>query len=275
LFTFLLGACGEEEKKQIRIKGDDVGHFIFENFLQQYNAASPAVNFTFSGGGSQTALHSLLDTTTKIVFSLKKLNNEDRALLKTQNIYPVEIPLVKIPIIVIGNQAIPLNQLSYNQVKRIFSGFHRYWWQLLPKSQRKDQPGAGVIDYCSLDSRNGEHFFFHTQLNLVDYNIDTRYFNHNLALLEYVARNKTAVGYISLPFFTDSERIKVLFTDEQTEATGYLIMDQSLEANETIQGFLYQLKTYLYQNQILLLQKGIKMLGMGEDNPSAEKEDQK
>jgi len=260
-FSLFIGACGSEDQQVIRIKGDDVGFFIFEDFFQSYNNQVPDVTFEFQGGGSQTGLNAMLDDTVQMVFTLKELNNEDLILLRNKNIYATKIELVKIPQIIIVNYQLPFNDLTFPQVKGIFTGFNqfRFWWSLA-KTNRQDFMQLGAVELCTLDLRNGEASFFKEALGITDFPLDIKYFNHNYALIDYIAKNKSAIGTISMPFFTRADEVKIIYAGENLEATGYLLLDKKLEQNAHIQSMLYNLKKNLFQNKLFLRQKGIKII---------------
>jgi ABC-type phosphate transport system substrate-binding protein len=260
-FLIVIGACSSNQKKIYIIRGDDVGSYVFRDFLDEYNKTHKQVEFIYNGAGSQTAVNTFLDNTSPLFFSLKKFNNEDLILFKSKNIYINTIPLVKVPLVVVVNADLPVDDIDLKQVKNIFSGYFRYWWQVFKKN-KAIYNNYGPIEFCSLDRRNGEYYFFKEVLNLSDFFLDTKYFKHNSALIDFVEQNNSAIGYVSLPFYDKGEKVKIIYSKEDIEATGFLVINNELENNPDIKDFVYQLKSFLYneKNQLNLLQKGIKVI---------------
>lgn len=264
VFLFFLFGCQGQQEALFKIKGDDVGYFVLKDFINQFNEKEKDFKLSFAGGGSQTAINALLDGTVDIVFSVKELNNEDLTLLKTKKIYPAIIPIVQLPFIVIAHQTLPFDALDLNQIKNIYTGQLKYWWQLQPKKDVIKNRGLGSIDLCTVDARNGEHYFMRRKLRTRNFSYDIRSFFHSMALIDYIAENPTSIGYIALPFYSKADNIKVVYNNPEFLATGYLIFNRDLEANSSIQNFLSELQSYLYKNQFPLLQKGIRILNQNE-----------
>lgn len=263
LFSVLyLGACSSKKKIEIKVKGDDVGAFVFDDFFQNYNQRSQKYHFTYLRGGAQTGLFALADKTAQMVFSLKKLNNEDIIRLKSAKIYPYKEAILRVPIVVISGSGIPLEKISEKQLKPVFSGDYKYWWKLREWKNRRELIPFGAIEVCAPDRRNGEFYFFRDKINIVDFSLDARIFNHNKAVLDYVSKNPSAIGFLSLPFFKQNKNVQVLYSSPDMEATGYLIMSRDLLKEQEIIDFLGSLRVYLNaaNRKSVLLQNGIRVI---------------
>lgn len=262
-FLFLIfNGCSGNQELQFLIKGDDIGYLLFGDFINEFNASHKNSEFSFVGGGSQLAINAMVDGTCKIVFTLKKLNNEDLALLKAKNIYSYEVPLVTVPVLVIGNSSLPIDKVTLKDISQIYSGLSRYWWQLAKNpAEKKALSLLDGIDLCALDQRNGENFFVREKLNLGDFTLDTKYFGHSKALIQYVAQNQGAIGFLSVPFYNENlDKLKILYFEPNFETTGYLFFNKSLSDSPSVKQFIEELKIFLKKRSALLLQKGIRLI---------------
>ncbi|HCL55386.1 MAG TPA: hypothetical protein DHW82_00015 [Spirochaetia bacterium] len=259
--AFFLFSCSKNQEKYHFIKGDDLGFFIFDDFIKEFNDQSKIVKYQFTGGGAQTGLFSLMDETVDVVFSLKELNNEDLALLKSKKINLEIIPIIRVPIIFISHKTLPIANVNQKQMKAIASGYTKYWWQMGTRKERNILAEFGEIEFASLDSRNGEYHFVRKWLNLNDFDLDSHYSKHNSEIQDYVSQNISSIGYLALPFYNKTEDTKIIFSDQSLESTGYLMINKnSFKQSGEKEKFIISFKNYLSSNSLNLLQKGIKVI---------------
>jgi len=260
IFLFFIIGCNNNEEKKIIIKGDGLGEIIFNDFL---STVWQGEFVEFKGGGAQSALFSLIDKTVDIVFSFKELSNEDYLLLNSKKIYVKVIPIIKVPLVFIVNIKNPTEQLSLIDLKNIFSGYYKYWWQLGDKKTRaliRNNPVFGSIEYCSLDKRNGEYYSVRSELGIADFYLDVKFFPHSKAIQDYVKNSENAIGYVPIPFFSSDYNTSIKIVNQDIEVKGYLIVKESLYQTNFFYNFFQALKSYLIEKKFYYLNKGIKLI---------------
>jgi len=260
LFLTILSSCGYKNKQVIIIKGDDLGNFIFPEFSANFDKGI----INFKTNGAQPGILSLVDNASDAVFSLKELSNEDYALLNLKKIYVKVIPIITTKIVFIVNSANPIDSLRLDEIKSIFNGYYKYWWQLGDgkyKRSVRNNPLLSQIEYCSLDKRNGEYYSVKNALEIFDFYMDVKFFPNSQSLKRYVVNSFSSIGYIPISFFSEEfEEGRFKIVNQDIELTGYLIVKESLYKTDFFFNFFNSLKSYLLENKITLFKKGIKVI---------------
>ena len=117
--TYMVFVSGSQQST-ITIAGSTSVQPVAEKLAQAYMQKNPKVKITVQGGGSSLGIKSAQDGTAKIGTSSKELNAEEKKGL-------TEFLIGKDGIVIAVNNLNPVNKLTKNQLKDIFSGNITNW----------------------------------------------------------------------------------------------------------------------------------------------------
>ncbi|MBI5091426.1 MAG: phosphate ABC transporter substrate-binding protein [Candidatus Hydrogenedentes bacterium] len=191
-------------KSNVTVKGSDTlvqlsAHWA-EEFMKKYPDASVAV----TGGGSGIGISALLNGTTDICNASRDIKPEEKKKAAENGITPIETNVALDGIAIVVNKDNPLTEISLEQLKQIFTGEATEW----------DQFGGpkGKIIVLTRETSSGTYVFFQELvLGKKDYATSVRMMPTTSAIIEAVATDKTAIGYVGLGYAAGAkDRVKVL-----------------------------------------------------------------
>ena len=183
--------------QQLTIKGSTtvlpVTQKVAEAFMEKY----PDINVSISGGGSGNGIKAIVDGTTDIAQSSRWIKQEEVKLAVDNGYYPVPFGIALDAIIPVVHPDNPVDDLSLDQLKAIYEGKIKNW---------KDVGGEDRnVVVISRDSSSGT-FVVWNDVVLRGGRVTPRgqLLPSNGAIVQAVAGNRNAIGYIGIGYFNDS-----------------------------------------------------------------------
>jgi len=195
-----IAGCGGKKKTQegiLQIKGSDTMLQLTTAWAEAYMTANPKARIAVTGGGSGTGIAAMINGTTDIANASRKIKDEEVGDAKVNGVNPVEHVVAKDGISVVVNPANPVAELTMEQIKLIYTGKITNW---------KDVGGADhAITLCGRDNSSGTYAYFQKHVLLKeDYAASALNLQSNSAIVEEVASNEYAVGYIGLGYLVEA-----------------------------------------------------------------------
>jgi phosphate transport system substrate-binding protein len=193
----LLIGAGTAFAENIVIKGSTTVLPVAQAALEAYMKSNPGAKISLSGGGSGEGIKALIDGSTDIANSSREIKKAEMDLAKTKGVTPVETAVAIDAIVPIVNSRNPVKDLSLDQLSQIYQGKITNW---------KEVGGDNLeIVVISRDSSSGT-FEAWGELVLKGAKVSPRaqLQASNGAIVQTVAKNKYALGYIGLGYLDKS-----------------------------------------------------------------------
>ncbi len=181
----------------IVIKGSTTVLPITQATAEAYMKKRPDVNISISGGGSGEGVKAMIDKTTDIGNSSRDLKTEEIKRAEQNGVYPVVHTVAIDAIIPIVNPRNKVNNLTVDQLARIYKGEVTNW---------KDVGGDDMkIVVISRDSSSGTfETWGELVLNKAKVTPRAQMQASNGAIVQSVSKNRFAIGYIGLGYINKS-----------------------------------------------------------------------
>lgn len=223
LFSLHLSACDSgssrnEEKKEptgsryLTIKGSDTMVHLVSAWAEEFMKLHPDVELSVTGGGSGTGIASLINGTTDICASSRRINTKEKELAAARKGTPIEISVALDGIAVIVHPQNPMEALSLKQLQDIFTGNVTNWQEVGGANQ--------TILVFSRESSSGTYVFFQEHvMNRQDYTPRARLLPGTSALVQGVTADTGAIGYVGLGYVKDaSDKVKAVSIQDKDGA---------------------------------------------------------
>jgi len=196
LFQLLLPGCHRKQAGVSVVGSTSVQPFA-EALAEEFMAGHSAEKIFIQGGGSTAGIQAVLTGASQVGMSSRKLEESEKNL--------IAIPIIYDAIAVIVHRANPLNDLSMDQIRKIYSGKVTRWNELRGPDR--------AITVVTREEGSGTRETFQ---NLVmgkneEISLGALVQDSNGAIRQVVADDPNAVGFISLGLVND--RVKALKID--------------------------------------------------------------
>jgi phosphate transport system substrate-binding protein len=210
---------------EITIKGSTTILPVAQVASEVFMEKNPGIKISVQGGGSGVGIASLLDKTTDIATSSRKIKTEEIEKGKASGIIPNEIAIALDGIAVIVHPANSVKALTKAQIKDIYTGKINNWSEVGGKNAK--------IVVVNRDTSSGTYEAFEIlALNKEKVRPDALTTASNQAVAQTVAQTPGAIGYIGHGYLTP--KVKAVTVDK-IDCT-----------KQTIQSEKYPLSRYLY-----------------------------
>lgn len=204
----------------VSIKGSDTMVVLGQRWAEEYMKKHPETTIQVTGGGSGTGISALINGTTEICEASRSMKDSEKAQLKEKGgAGAEEIVVAKDGLSVYLNDSNPLNELTMEQLKGIFTGKITNW---------KEVGGADVkiIPYSRENSSGTYVFFKEHVLENADYTPRAQNMPGTAAVVNAVAKEKFGIGYGGAAY---SKGIKVLKVKKDDKAAGIVPSDKTIK----------------------------------------------
>ncbi len=178
-------------------------------WAEKYQTIQPALQISVTGGGSGTGLAALNNGTVDIANASRAIKTEEIDAIIAQGATPVEFVVARDAIAVIVNLENPINELTLEQVSRIYKGEITNWSEL----GGEDRP----IVCTSRETNSGTHVYFLEEVirlgNADDKSIffaGTLLLPSSEGIIAEVRDNPNAIGYDGLGYVTSDVKVIAL-----------------------------------------------------------------
>ena len=195
---------GDQESRYLSIKGSDTMVHLVSEWAETFMHQSPDSDISVTGGGSGTGIAALLNNTTDICAASRSIKEKEIALAEQKKIHPKEFKVAMDGIALVVNPANPINELTMEQLKKIYTGTVTNWKQV----GGPDQP----ILVLSRESSSGTFVFFQERvLDKNDFTQGARSLPGTSAIIQNIATDTWTIGYVGLGYANQAgDKIKVL-----------------------------------------------------------------
>jgi len=204
LVLTLVAGCGGK-RRAIQVKGSDTMVNLTQAWAEEFMKENPEINIAVTGGGSGTGIAALLNKATDIAQSSRNMEKKEIEQAETKGIEPKAIHVANDGITLIVHPSNPISKISIDQLSDIFSGKIKNW-KLVGGPDKK-------IVALSRDRNSGTHvFFLEHVVKLGDKKSKNEFAPGTLmmpssqSIVEEVAANPSAIGYIGLGYLTSREK---------------------------------------------------------------------
>lgn len=198
-----------QEESFLQIKGSDTivnaGQMVSEEFMK----VNPYVFVAVTGGGSGVGIASLINGTCDVATSSREMKNKEIEIARKHGVEPKEIIVAFDGVAVIVNHNNPVENLTIDDLRRIFTGQSKNWKDF----GGKDMP----IVTLSREVSSGTHLYFKEVViregkkdSTAEFSADTLLLTSSQTIVEEVVNNEFAIGYMGMGYVSDrTKTIKV------------------------------------------------------------------
>ncbi|HOS98723.1 MAG TPA: phosphate ABC transporter substrate-binding protein [Deltaproteobacteria bacterium] len=188
-------ATGHASGGAITIKGSTTVLPIAQVAAEEFMDRNPGIKISVQGGGSGVGISSLIDKTTDIATSSRRIKPEEIEKAKAKGVTPSEIVIALDGIAVIVHPGNKVSALTKAQLKDIYTGRISNW---------KELGGADAkIVTVSRDTSSGTYEAFEAlAINKEKVRPDALTTASNQAVAQTVAQTPGAIGYVGHGYLT-------------------------------------------------------------------------
>lgn len=215
---------------KITIKGSDTLVRLGQRWAEEYMKTNKDVVIQVSGGGSGTGIAALLNGGTDVCEASRNMKEKEYEMAKEKGIEPYRISVALDGISVFLNEENPVDELSFAQLKGIYTGAITNWKEVGGKDAR-------IVLY-GRENNSGTYAFFRAQvLDKEDYSEYTQTLPGTAAVVNAVSKDKSGIGYGGIAWAKGVKFAAVRETDED---------DAVLPSSETVSNGTYPISRDLY-----------------------------
>jgi phosphate transport system substrate-binding protein len=182
-----------DAKKTITLKGSTTVLPIAQVTAEVFMERNPSVDISVQGGGSGVGVAALIDGTTDIATSSRKMKDEEIAKAKAKGVNPRETKIAMDGIAVIVNPKNQIKALTKDQIKAIYTGKISNWAELGGKNMK--------IVVVNRDSSSGTfEAFEQLALDKTKVRPDALTNASNQTVVQTVAQTPGTIGYAGLGY---------------------------------------------------------------------------
>ncbi|MFT6865348.1 MAG: phosphate transport system substrate-binding protein [Cyclobacteriaceae bacterium] len=211
LIFILFISCNPSKKSKNQIltfKGSESMHSTFDVLKTEFERSQDTIKIVIEGGGSSLGLKAMKDGTADVGLSSFQFDLDD---MLGSNHDVIEHVLAYDGIVIIGNKQNPIEHLTNEQVKGIFSGTITNW------SQMGGSPGQIVP--IIRDENSGTQRFFQEYFKIDRLNPMAVISSDNKAIVSRVNENQSGIGFIGFGYFTESIKSMDVASDSYLDST--------------------------------------------------------
>lgn len=190
----LLGGCdaGADGAETVLIRGSDSEVNLVQQLAEAFMAEHPEVHIAVTGGGSGTGIAALIDGTADLANSSRALSAMERLFAFRRGRTPTATLFCTDALSIIVHPDNPLSDITLADLGRIFRGEAKAW---------TDFGGTGPVVAYGRQSNSGTYDFFREVANGDrDFGPEVRQMNGNAQLVEAVANDPRAIGYVAVGY---------------------------------------------------------------------------
>ncbi|MEF9950158.1 MAG: phosphate ABC transporter substrate-binding protein, partial [Mucinivorans sp.] len=176
---------------------------------ESYIKKNPKANIMVTGGGSGVGLSALVEGTTQIAMSSRKIKLDEKLKLQQAGKSVVEKTIALDALAVIVNPRNPIKQLTRAQLEGIFTGKITNWNQVGGADQK-------IVVYSRETSSGTYEFFKESILKNKNYAASVLSMPATGAIIQSVAQTPGAIGYVGHAYLSPSVKALNVSYDGKT-----------------------------------------------------------
>lgn len=199
--------------QKVVLKGSDTVLPLAQKEAERYMKANANKPITVVGGGSGVGVAALMDGTTDIAMSSRKLKMDEKLKLQDAGKAVKEAIICYDALSIIVNPANKVGQLTREQIEGIYTGKIKNW---------KEVGGADmvIVAYARETSSGTYEFFKEFVMNRKNYASNVLNMPATGAIIQSVSQTKGAIGYVGLAYVNNEVKdVKVSYDKGKTFVT--------------------------------------------------------
>ncbi len=193
-----------------RIKGSDTMLPLSQKEAEVYMKANSNNKVTVTGGGSGVGIAALIDGTTDLAQSSRKIKMDEKIKLQEAGVTYKEVIAAYDALAVIVNPENKVSQLTREQLEGIFTGKIKNWKEV-------GGDDAKIIVYSRESSSGTYEFFKEHVMSKKNFANDVLSMPATGAIIQSVSQTKGAIGYVGLAYLDKNEKaLKVSYDKGKT-----------------------------------------------------------
>lgn len=203
LSSFFSSLQGES----ISVKGSDTMVILAQKWAETYMLDHPNTKIQVTGGGSGTGFAALQNQTTDLASASRRIKpSESAACIKAFRRRPTEIKVCLDGLTIYLNQSNPIEELSLNDLKLIFTGKAINWKQF-------GGPNAPITVYSRENSSGTYEFFKRHVLSEMDFAAKIQSMPGTAAVVQAVAKDRYGIGYGGSAYSATTKAVRIRRTE--------------------------------------------------------------
>ena len=183
------------------IKGSDTALPLTQKEAEEYMKTNKSAKLTVTGGGSGVGISALLDGTTEIAMSSRKIKFDEKSKFQQAGKTVLEKIISYDALAVIVNPGNKVSQLTREQLEGIYTGKIKNWKEV-------GGDDMAIVVYCRETSSGTYEFFKEHILKNKNYMSSVLSMPATGAIIQSVSQTKGAIGYVGLAYLNN--RVKAL-----------------------------------------------------------------
>lgn len=181
--------------QKIVVKGSDTVLPLAQKEAETYMKKNAGKSITVVGGGSGVGISALIDNTTDIAMSSRKVKMDERMKLQDAGRAFKEVIIANDALSVVVNPKNKVGKLTREQLEGIYTGKIKNW---------KDVGGEDltIVVYARETSSGTYEFFKEHVMNRKNYASSVLNMPATGAIIQSVSQTKGAIGYVGLAYLT-------------------------------------------------------------------------
>jgi phosphate transport system substrate-binding protein len=183
----------------LQIKGSDTIVNAAQKVSEEFMKVNPYIFVGVTGGGSGVGIASLINGTCDIATSSREMKPKEFEIARQHGVEPNEITVAYDGVAVVVNINNPVEHLTLDQLRRIFTGEVKNW---------KDVGGKDMsIVTLSREVSSGTHMYFKEEVirqgkkdSSAEFSADTLLLTSSQTIVEEVSNNESAIGYLGMGY---------------------------------------------------------------------------
>jgi len=209
---------------RVTVKGSDTMVQLVSLWAEAFLKMHPDTEISVTGGGSGTGIAALTNGTTDLCAASREINDKEESLAQEKRINPTEFTVARDGIAVVVNPKNSVNELTIEQLRKIFTGAYTNWRQVGGLDE--------AIIVLSRESSSGTYVFFQEHvLNKEDYTQKARLMPATSAIIQATASDEPAIGYVGLGYAAEAKgTVKVLRVKKDAAAPAIVPSEETVKA---------------------------------------------
>ena len=231
IVALMAGTALIAQQRNITVKGSDTLVILGQRWAEVYMQKNPGVSIQVTGGGSGTGIAALINGTTQVAESSRRMKDKEIADLKAKRGKDaLELPVAVDGLAVYVHESNPLSELTLAQIKAIYTGAVKNWKEVGGRDER-------ILLY-SRENNSGTYVYFKEHvLENADYYPTAQTLPGTAAVINAVAKDPRGIGYGGIAY---GKGIKHLRVKKDANSPGVEpSMENVLSGRYPISRFLY------------------------------------
>jgi len=197
-------------------------------WAEEYQRIHPEAGISVTGGGSGTGIAALINRTVDIANASREIKPEEKEVAIKNGVQPLEHIVAQDAIAIIVNPNNTVNQLTIQQLSKIYSGRINNWSEVGGTNH--------PIVRLSRETNSGTHLYFLERVlrlgekaNKTIFSMDTLLLPSSQGITTEVGENPNAIGYDGLGYITPE--VKMIAISENAKSPYVLPSVESVENN--------------------------------------------